>query len=335
MEIKILPTRKFFEKDIAYIKAKLSPDCDFLIPDDYSLAGLKKYAPGANVFFGGLISKELCSAAPKLNFIQIPWTGVDNLNFKEIAEIGIPVCNSHSNASAVAEHAVALMLSAAKKISYHDAELRKGNWNRPTPDASNLISPFSKRVSGSQVAIVGHGHIGKLIHKMLIGFSCNFIIIDANILDESNTNDCEFYKPERLNEALPQADFVFVSVPLVESTKGMVNKTFFSKMKRSAILINISRGEVINESDFYSALKNETIAGAGIDTWYNYPKNTQEVTMPSVINHFEQLKNLVMSPHRSAMIEGELPHLDDAIENINRASQGLEPKNIISVKNKY
>lgn len=335
MEIKILPTRKFFEKDIEYIKSKISSECEFLIPDNYSVDALKKYATEANVFLGGLISKELCAAASKLKFIQVPWTGVDNLNFKEIAEIGIPVCNSHSNASAVAEHAISMMLAAGKKISFHDAEMRKGNWNRPLPDGSNSISPFSKRIYGSNVAIVGYGHIGKLIHKMLVGFNCNFKIVDAADFSEKKDKRTTFYKPSSLNEVLPQSEFVFISVPLVESTKDMVNRDFFTEMKSSAILINISRGEVINENDLFNTLKTNTIAGAAIDTWYNYPKNALEPTLPSVVNRFEELENLVMSPHRSAMIEGELPHLDDAIDNLNRAAKGLKPINIISVKNKY
>lgn len=335
MEIKILPTRKFFEKDITYIKSKLSPVCEFIIPHDYSLDTLKKHAHEANIFFGGLISKELCSEAPKLKFIQVPWTGVDNLNFKEIEEIGITVCNSHSNAYAVAEHAISLLFDIAKKISYHDVELRKGNWNRPKQDGVNEVSPFSRRISNSKIGIIGFGHIGKTIKEFLSGFSCEFHIVDATINDKYENGNSTFYPIIQIDELLPFVDFIFISVPLTEKTNSFINAEFFSKLNNSAILINISRGEVINEDALYYALINNQISGAGIDTWYNYPKNSLEPTFPSLKNPFHGLKNLVLSPHRSAFIDGELPHLNDAIDNINRAAKGLDPLNIVSTLNKY
>jgi phosphoglycerate dehydrogenase-like enzyme len=134
---------------------------------------------------------------------------------------------------------------------------------------------------------------------------------------------------------LPCVDYLFISVPLTESTKGFVNEEFLKELQNTAVLINISRGEVINEDALFVALANKRLLGAGIDTWYNYPKNPNEPTFPSSRNPFHELKNLVMSPHRSAFIAGELPHLDDAALNINRAAEGLDPINIISTQNKY
>ena len=107
-------------------------------------------------------------------------------------------------------------------------------------------------------------------------------------------------------------------------------------MKKDAILINTSRGEIVNENALYAALKEKTIMGAAMDTWYNNPKNPFDTDCkPSLNNAFETLDNLVLSPHRAAMIAGELPHLQDAIMNINRTADGLEPLNIVSVENKF
>jgi len=335
MEIKVLPTRKFFEKDIQYIKERLHPGCELLMPDSYAESDLIKLAAQADIFLGPVISKALCKAAPKLQFIQVPWTGVDNLDFSLIAELGIKVCNSHSNAYAVAEHAIALMLDVAKKIAYHDAELRKGNWNRPKPDSSNEITPFSKRISNSNIGIIGYGHIGKTIHKFLSGFGCAFFVIDASVKTNYSNDDTHFFPISETLELLKQLDVLFICVPLTASTRKLVSPNFLNRMNKTAILINTSRGEVIDENALFTSLNTHQLAGAGIDTWYNYPKNQNEPTYPSVNNPFHELKNIVLSPHRSAMIDGELPHLDDAIININRAAKGLEPLNAISTVTTY
>lgn len=335
MEIKVLVTRKFFDKDIQYIKSKLCNDCKLIIPNDYSLESLISYSQDIDIFLGSFISKELCLSAPKLKFIQIPWTGVDNLNFDLIRDIGITVCNSHSNSYAVAEHAIALMMDVAKMIAYHDQLLRKGLWNRPLPDMNNPVSPFSRRISGKNVGIIGYGHIGKKIQRLLSGYECKFFIIDSLYNISSQDDAMNYYSIDDTYKVLPLVDFLFISIPLTNSTKGLISKEYFGRMKPNSILINISRGEVINEDDLYFALKNKMIGGAGIDTWYNYPKNPEDVCFPSLKNAFHELDNIVLSPHRSGMIADELPHLDDAIENLNRATKGLPPLNIISITNQF
>lgn len=334
MEINVLLTKKFFEEDITYLNQSLLPEVKLIIPKDYGEENLLKYATDANVFLGGLISEPLCDASPNLKFIQIPWTGVDNLNFDTIQKIGVRVCNSHSNATAVAEHALALLFDAAKKISYHDHELRQGNWNRPKTDNTNEVSPFSKKISGKKIGIIGYGHIGKRIQTFLSGFNCEFYISSTSIKQKYSEGNKYFY-PSDSFDAICFVDYLFICVPLTDKTKGFMNKNVFDSMKNSSVLINTSRGEVLNEVDLYNALKNNDISGAGIDTWYNYPKNSNEPTMPSLKSHFWELDNIVMSPHRAGFIENELPHLDDAIININRTVYGFEPFNIISLKNKY
>lgn len=115
MALNVLLTRRFFQSDVEYIKNGVVAGVNIIVPRSFSGADLIDAAKDADIFFGPIISKELCQASKRLKFIQVPWTGVDNLNFELIREIGITVCNSHSNAYAVAEHAIALMLDAAKK----------------------------------------------------------------------------------------------------------------------------------------------------------------------------------------------------------------------------
>ncbi len=336
MALNVLLTRRFFQSDVEYIKNGVVAGVNIIVPRSFSGADLIDAAKDADIFFGPIISKELCQASKRLKFIQVPWTGVDNLNFELIREIGITVCNSHSNAYAVAEHAIALMLDAAKKISYHDHLMRAGNWNRPRPDKSNSVSPFSYRISNSDVGIIGFGHIGKLIKDFLQGFKCRFHITDINISKREEIDDISFYPSKEQLQLLSNSQFVFICVPLTEESRGFFSTAQFDSMKSSAILINTSRGEVVDEYALFNALSTRQIAGAAMDTWYNNPQNPLDVNCkPSLNNSFEILDNLVLSPHRAAMIEGELPHLDDAIRNINRAAHGLEPINIVNPEKNF
>lgn len=336
MAINVVLTRKFFDADLQFIKNGVKEGVNIIVPEAFTEDDLMKYASDADIFFGPFISKRLCEAATHLKFIQVPWTGVDNLNFDLIREIGVKVCNSHSNAYAVAEQAVALMFDAAKKIAYHDRLMRTGDWNRPKPDKSNATSPFSGRVSKSNVGIIGFGHIGRIIKQYLSAMECSFHVADISVKEQKVEDGVNYYPMTSFKELLGKVNYVFLCVPLTEETRSFFGKEQFAAMKETAILINTSRGEIVDEAALYDALKNGVIAGAAMDTWYNNPKNPFDTDCKPSLNYpFETLNNLVLSPHRSAMIAGELPHLDDAVMNINRTVDGLEPLNVVSVENKF
>ena len=336
MAVNVVLTRKFFPADLEYIQKGVKEGVNIIIPESFTEDDLLPYAVDADIFLGPVISKRLCQAAKHLNFIQVPWTGVDNLNFDLISEIGVKVCNSHSNAYAVAEHAIALMFDAAKKLSYHDHLMRTGDWNRPKPDKSNVVSPFSKRVSGSEIGIIGYGHIGKLIKQYASALGCNFHVNNTRVAEKYIDGDITYYPMTELKELLSQVDYVFLTVPLTPQTRGFFGEKEFTVMKEDAIMINVSRGEIVDPAAMYDALINNKIGGVAMDTWYNNPKNPFDVDCkPSLQYPFETLDNMILSPHRSAMVAGELPHLDDAICNINRVVDGLEPINVVNVDKKF
>ena len=132
-----------------------------------------------------------------------------------------------------------------------------------------------------------------------------------------------------------ELDFVFLAIPLTAETNGMVDAKFFNAMTRHSILINISRGQVLNPQHLYDALFKMEIGAAAIDTWYNYPSPSNPKVFPSLEFPFHRLDNIVLSPHRAGYIDSGFPHLDDAIENLNRYSKGEPLKNIISLNNEY
>lgn len=333
MEMKVLLLRSFFENDLQYIKNKLYKGIEIITPPSFDEDTLSLYAREADVFLGATLTESLLINAKKLKFVQVPWTGVDNLNFELLNKFNITVCNSHSNAGVVAEHAIALMFDAAKKITYHDKLLREGVWNRPSKENNPYMSPFSKKIFGSSIGILGFGAIGKSIACYLKGFECKITAYNTN--GQGKHDLVSFAKLQNSYGKLSEHDFLFIALALTTQTRGLIDNTILGKLKQDAVLINVSRGEVINENDLFVFLEKHSDFIACLDTWYQYPTAQQQCVSPSKKNEFHLLDNIIMSPHRAGMVSGELPHLDDVIENLNRCFRGESLINIISYKNRY
>jgi phosphoglycerate dehydrogenase-like enzyme len=334
--MKVLLTKKMMSQDVNYIQSSLNSDIELLFPVNYDEVTLIQYVSEAEVLLGGFFSEGLLSRAKKLKFAQIPWTGVDNLDFDLLRRHKVVVCNSHSNSEVVAEHAVAMMMDAAKKLSYHDRQLRGGNWNRLVPDVPNEVSPFSKKITGAKIGIIGFGSIGQHVVNMLDGFHCSFKIFTRNgVASPEFRQKLVVHKIDEFMAEASDLDFVIVAIPLTKETNGLIDHTYFTAMGDQSVLINISRGQVLNPEDLYLALVNKKIGAAAIDTWYNYPKPNELRAFPSLDFAFHELDNLVLSPHRAGYIDSGFPHLDDAIENINRFAKGLPLMNLVSLNNTY
>lgn len=332
--MKVLLTKPFFEQDLTYIKSKLENGIELINPSQYDEESLCRLAGDVDVLFGGVITENLLSAAKNLKLIQVPWTGVEKLNYAILRRFNVPIANSHSNSGIVAEHAIALMFDASKKISSHDRMMRDGEWNRPQRVNLNKVSPFSLKVQHSKIAFIGFGAIGRTIAHYLKGFECEMMAFNRTGQGQP-FNNLTYHPVESLNHRINKADIIFVTVALTDKTNGMLNRAFFASVKPETILINISRGEVIKEEALFEFLKSNPGASAAIDTWYRYPDTENPKVQPSAKFAFNELDNLIMSPHRAGMIKGELPHLDDAVENLNRLISKQPLINLISLEERY
>lgn len=329
----MLLTKAFFDADLAYLKAGLDSSVEIVKPAEFSEVGVVDALPEANVLLGGMLTESVLEAASDVAFFQIPWTGVDTLNFDLIERTGAIVCNSHSNSTVVAEHGVGMLLAAAKKLCYHDRKMRNGEWNRVKKDG-NEVSPFSASLLNRHCLLIGCGAIGSRVAQMLAGFGCTFSSVTQRG-EENIAGLRQAYSMSQLDLALADADYIFISVPLTDTTRHMIDSAAFDAMKDSAILVNVSRGDVLVEDALYSALHEQKIGGAAIDTWYQYPSAENQKPFPSKKNDFHTLNNIVMSPHRAGYVDAGLPHLDDAIENINRHVDGKPLLNIVGPTQGY
>jgi phosphoglycerate dehydrogenase-like enzyme len=127
---------------------------------------------------------------------------------------------------------------------------------------------------------------------------------------------------DKLPELLPAADFVLVTLPLDDTTRGLISADALARMKGSAVIINVSRGPVIDEHALYDALRDRRIGGAIIDVWYGYPAQGERRAAPARLP-FHELDNILMTPHASAWTDGLLPRRNRAMaENLNRLARG-------------
>ena len=332
---KILINHSFLTNaDIEYMKKNLDEGFDIVTPEKFDDEEILKHIEDVEILLGDNIKKEMLERG-NVQLIQIPFAGVERLNYELLSNYDIPVCNSHSNALCVAEYAVGLLLGISKKIPYHDKLLRNGDWNRDSRKwEEGEVSAFSSYVSNKTIGFIGYGNIGRNIGKLLQGFNPKLMAIVSDKNKEYEELDF-IGDANDLDYVLENADYIIVAAALTHETRGMLNKSNLTKMKDTAYIINISRGRIIDEESLFYILENKLITGAAIDTWYNYPDGTSNITYPSNKYDFHKLDNIIISPHRAAQIVGEAPYLDDAIYNINQYRKNKEFINRLNLKKGY
>lgn len=330
---KILLTRSMLPGDLQYIRdgldLRVPGQYELMVPPAFDEDTLCRLAGEADMLLGPFVTEKLLQAAPKLKLIQVPWTGMDTFNFAAVQNTEIPVCNTHSNADAVAELALALTLDLTKKLSYHDRKMRRGSWNRD----QQPLSLKSCMLRGSTVCILGLGSIGGRIAGLFKAFGARvYGTSDHRAADD--VVDRVFRQAEAL-EAAEEADIVICALPLTPETRGRIDREFLASLKPGTLLVNVSRAAVIEEDALYAALQSGQIGGFAADVWWNAPKRGESESWPSTHNDFQNMENVVMSPHRAGFVEGSLPHLDGAIENIAALIRGEALQNLVDRSKAY
>jgi phosphoglycerate dehydrogenase-like enzyme len=309
-----------------YWKSKYSqlkeefPEVDFKAEHDpcKRLNALKK----ADAVISGRLSESEIRQAEMLKVIFVPFTGLDNFPLEVIKKNNILISNTHANAEYVAERAVMLCLALlGRAVDFHN-DLKQGKWNRSS-EANNMWITIQNKTC----SIIGFGNIGKFIAKYLKAFGCTVIGFKKNpeIIREGYANEISgdlFY-------VIAQSDVIFVSLPLTNETKGLLNSDLLMKMN-GKYLINVGRGETVDEEGLYNSLKNGILKGAALDVWYKYPGKQEEPVYPAS-KPFWELPNVILSPHKSSQtIEAVNAMIDDTVENIKSYIKTGVPKNTAS-----
>jgi len=219
------------------------------------------------------VTAEIIAAAPKLKVIARAGVGLDNIDIKAADAAGVVVvAGLGANAVSVGELTLGLALALLRNVPGHDVATRDGDWVR-TP---------GRELSGLTWGLLGCGATGLATAKLLQGFGCSLIGYDPYAKNLSKIELTTF------EEVLKRSDVVSIHMPSTAETNGSINAKSLAFMKPDAVIVNVGRGEVINEADLMAALKAKTIAGAALDV------RAQE---PPVKGEMEQISNLILTPH--------------------------------------
>ncbi|WP_445491879.1 phosphoglycerate dehydrogenase [Niallia sp. 03133] len=241
-------------------------------------ASLLDYVHDAEVIITGVekIDRTIMDAAPNLKYISKFGTGVDSIDLEEAAKRKITVTNTPGqNASSVADLAFGLLLSISRNLAKSNEIVKNGGWK--------LL--MGNDVEGKRLGIIGFGEIGKKVAKRATGFDMD-IVAYGNYKDEETAEKLGVHFID-LDELLATSDYVVICTNLKESTYHLINKQKLALMKKSAYLINISRGDLIDESALIQCLKENHIKGAALDVFSQEPPNLE----------LAQLENVICSSH--------------------------------------
>jgi len=229
-----------------------------------------------------LIDKTILEQASKLKLICIAATGTNNVDLLAAKEQGIRVCNVTAYATnSVVQHVFSLIFLLHRNICQYDALVRNKKWDE-SKHFCRLDYPISE-LTGKTMGIIGYGELGKAVAKTAQAFGLKVII--AQSLTENKKND-----RVELSELLSQSDIISIHCPLTPETENLINKNTLALMKPECILINTSRGGVINEADLLQALINKGLAAAGLDVLNQEPPNKNILIEAN-------LPNLIITPH--------------------------------------
>lgn len=262
-----------------------------------------------------LITKDVIDNCPNLRYIGLFATGFNNIDVEYAAEKGITVCNAGQySTNAVAQQVFAYILDYCSRIRDYDNAVKEGKWES-SPCFSYFPIPTAE-MQGKTLSIVGYGSIGKKVAELGTAFGMN-ILISTRTAPES----CP-YKVTDIDTAVKNADFLTFHCPLTDKTKGMINADLLAKMKKSAVLINTSRGPVVNEADLAEALKNGIISAAYLDVLEKEPMSPD--------TPLKNAPNCIITPHTAwAAYETRVRLLNIVSENIKKWLDG-KPQNKVN-----
>ncbi|MDP8204535.1 MAG: NAD(P)-dependent oxidoreductase [Candidatus Tenebribacter mawsonii] len=323
--IKILFIWKVDNKLKHYLQERLASvnNINLIFPDNTDEENLLSLCSDAQIIIGWRPTHDLLKKAEKLSVFINPGAGVQHLVslFKEINQTRqVHLINGHDNSYFTAQHGVALLLSLTNKLIPHHQWMKEGKWRMGDKEAKSI--PLRSR----KIGLLGYGHVNRQINKMLQGFT-----------DEIQFLKNDYTEIAELHDFLEKIDILICAVPFTSKTKNMLKMKELKLLGKDGILINLSRGQIINEKDLFEALQKKLIQSAAIDVWYNYNPIQDGNNRKYPFNYpFQNLDNIVLSPHRSASPFDDLQRWDEVIENITRfANDDNDPINIVDLDKEY
>ncbi|WP_144905645.1 NAD(P)-dependent oxidoreductase [Halobellus captivus] len=252
------------------------------------------------------LTRTVIEAADRLELIGKLGTGIDSVDLQAARDHGVTVTHTPGhNALSVAEHAMTLTLACARRLPTARELLSGGRWRDEYPLGTQL--------SGSTIGVIGFGNVGKRVGKLFSGFDVDLLVADPYVpsIDAELTDAT----PNSLGEVLERSDVVILAPELTEETRGLIGRDELARMKPTAILVNVSRGPVVDEAALVEALEGGEIGAAGLDVFADEPLDRQSPLLA--------FDTVVTTPHIAAMTATcRHGNIDQLTENVTRLTEG-------------
>lgn len=234
------------------------------------------------------LNREIMRALPRLRLICIAATGMNHVDLDAAQELGITVKNAVGYSThSVTETTIGAAIALLRQIVYYDRYVKNGTY--ATSPLTYHFGRTTHQLHGSNWGVVGLGNIGREVAKVAATLGC-----EVRYASTSGVQRQEPYQAMPLNELLAWADVVSVHCPLTPQTRGLIGTCELAQMKSSAILINVARGGIVDETALAEALDNNTLAGAAIDVFTREP-----ITAENPLLRIEDPDKLLLSPHNA------------------------------------
>jgi len=267
------------------------------------------------------LTPEALARMPRLRFIQSILAGVNHVPFKILDRRAVVASNAGAYSGPVAEYAWGLLLAAAKRIVEHHTGLRKGRARLVRHgDAAEGIY----MLEGKTLGILGYGGIGAMVARMSRPFRMRILALTRR---RTQSSVVTLLSGKRgLERILRESDAIVIALPLTKSTTRIINKDALSKMKENVVLVNIARGELVDETALYDHLKSHLGIRYATDVWW-YRENRESL---ETIHNFASLPNFIGTPHVSGPsgLATGVP-INVAVDNTLRFLKGKTPKNLV------
>ena len=259
-----------------------------VMPPEADVSDVCREAADADFLISGVdVPEEVFRAAKNVKFIQYMSSGYGQLPIGVLDDLGVPVAQMKTHSISVGEHAVTLMLTVLRRIPASVQLMRDGKW-RQDLDEMSYSELYNKTVG-----IVGMGNIGRWVGKVVHqGFGANVVFYD-NAQIPLTVSELIPARPVSLEELMAISDIVCLSVPLNAESDKMIGRDELALMKRSGVLVNVGRGEVVDEGALVECLREGRIAGAGLDVYEREPLNTASELL--------NLEQVVCTPHMAGV----------------------------------
>jgi len=298
---------------------------DFIVGQLQSYDRVPEEIVDTDVFVGWSLRPEQFKIAGKLKWIHSPAAAVHQLMYPDLINSDVILTNSSGvHGPVVAEHAIAVILALAKRLPQAMHYQTRKIW------AQELLwneHPRPREVARATVLVAGMGGIGSEFAVRAKALGMKVIAIRENPAKGAGPAD-EVYGPEKIDELLPQADFVLLCTPVTPATTAIINRERLNKMKFGAYLINVARGPLVDEAALIEALQEQRIAGAALDVFVEEPLPAE--------SPFWSLDNVLITPHTAAVTEKLWErHYELIVENMKRFLAGKPLLNEVDKRRGY